>query len=99
MTMKDRPLHDRVLVRREEEEEKTAGGILLTGTAKEKSNKGVVVAVGPGRVLDNGQVVPVSVKAGDRVRFASYAGSQSFKEGKDELIFISDSEIYSVIGK
>jgi chaperonin GroES len=95
--MKDRPLHDRVLVRREEEEEKTAGGILLAGTAREKSNKGVVLAVGPGRVLDNGQVLPVSVKVGDRVVFASYAGSQTIKDGNDELIFMSENEIYGVI--
>jgi len=95
--MKERPLHDRVLVRREEEEEKTAGGILLASAAREKSNKGKVVAVGPGRVLDNGQVVPVSVKVGDLVRFSSYAGSQSFKEGNDEFIFISESDIFSVI--
>ena len=97
--MKIRPLHDRVLVRREEEEEKTAGGILLTGTAKEKSNKGTVVAVGTGRVLDNGQVLPVSVKVGDRVVFASYAGSQTVKDGSDELIFMSENEIYGVITK
>lgn len=97
--MKIRPLNDRVLVRREQEEEKSAGGILLTGTAKEKSNKGTIVAVGTGRVLDNGQVVPVSVKVGDRVVFASYAGSQTVKDGDDELIFMSESEIYGVITK
>jgi chaperonin GroES len=97
--MKIRPLHDRVLVRREEEEEKTAGGILLASSAREKSNQGKVVAVGTGRVLDNGQVVPVSVKVGDRVVFASYAGSQTIKDGKDELIFMSDSEIYGVISE
>jgi len=95
--MKIRPLHDRVLVRREEEEEKTAGGILLASSAREKSNQGKVVAVGTGRVLDNGQVVPVSVKVGDRVVFASYAGSQIVKDGKDELIFMTESEIYGVI--
>jgi len=97
--MKIRPLHDRVLVRREEEEEKSSGGILLTGSAREKSNKGVVVAVGTGRVLDSGQVLPVSVKVGDRVVFASYAGSQTVKDGEDELIFMSESEIYGVITK
>ena len=97
--MKIRPLNDRVLVRREEEEEKSSGGILLTGTAKEKSNKGTVVAVGPGRTTDDGKVIPVSVKVGDRVVFASYAGSQTVKDGSDELIFMSESEIYGVIGK
>jgi len=95
--MKIRPLHDRVLVRREEEEEKSSGGILLTGAAREKSNKGKVVAVGTGRILDNGTVVPVAVKVGDRVVFASYAGSQTIKDGNNELIFMSDSEIYGVI--
>jgi chaperonin GroES len=95
--MKIRPLNDRVLVRREEEEEKTAGGILLAGSAREKSNKGKVIAVGTGRVLENGSIVPVSVKVGDRVVFASYAGSQTIKDGKDELIFMSENEIYGVI--
>lgn len=97
--MKIRPLNDRVLVRREEEEEKSAGGILLTGSAREKSNQGTVVAVGTGRVLDNGDVLPVSVKVGDRVIFASYAGSQTVNDGDDELVFMSESEIYGVIGK
>jgi len=97
--MKIRPLHDRVLVRREEEEEKTAGGILLAGASREKSNKGTVVAVGTGRVLENGQVLPVSVKVGDRVVFANYAGSQTVKDGTDELIFMSENEIYGVITK
>lgn len=97
--MKIRPLNDRVLVRREEEEEKSSGGILLTGTAREKSNKGTVVAVGPGRTTDDGKVIPVNVKVGDRVVFASYAGSQTVKDGNDELIFMSESEIYGVIGK
>jgi len=95
--MKIRPLHDRVLVRREEEEEKTAGGILLAATSREKSNKGKVIAVGTGRVLDNGTVVPVAVKVGDRVVFASYAGSQTIKDGNDELIFMSENEIYGVV--
>ena len=97
--MKIRPLNDRVLVRREEEEEISSGGILLTGTAREKSNKGTVVAVGPGRTTDDGKVIPVNVKVGDRVVFASYAGSQTVKDGNDELIFMSESEIYGVIGK
>ncbi|MCB1614532.1 MAG: co-chaperone GroES [Pseudomonadales bacterium] len=95
--MKIRPLHDRVVVRREAEEEKSAGGILLTGSAKEKPNKGEVVAVGSGRVLDNGSVNPMSVKVGDKVVFASYAGSQTIKDGDDELIVMSESEIFGVI--
>lgn len=97
--MKIRPLNDRVLVRREEEEEKSSGGILLTGAAREKSNKGTVVAVGPGRTTDDGKVIPVNLKVGDKVVFASYAGSQTVKDGKDELIFMGENEIYGVIGK
>jgi len=67
--MKIRPLHDRVIVRREEEEQKTAGGILLPGSAQEKPNQGEVIAVGSGRVLDSGELRPVDVKIGDIVVF------------------------------
>ena len=67
--MKIRPLHDRVIVRREEEEQKTAGGILLPGSAQEKPNQGEVIAVGSGRILDSGELRPVDVKIGDIVVF------------------------------
>ena len=73
--MKIRPLHDRVIVRREEEEQTTAGGILLPGSAQEKPNQGEVVAVGSGRILDNGEVRAVDVKVGDTVVFGQYAGN------------------------
>ena len=73
--MKIRPLHDRVIVRREEEEQTTAGGILLPGSAQEKPNQGEVVAVGSGRVLDNGDLRAVDVKIGDTVVFGQYAGN------------------------
>ena len=73
--MKIRPLHDRVIVRREEEEQKTAGGILLPGSAQEQPNQGEVVAVGSGRILDNGDVRPIDVKVGDTVVFGQYAGN------------------------
>ena len=73
--MKIRPLHDRVIVRREEEEANTAGGILLPGSAQEKPNQGEVVAVGSGRILDNGDVRAVDVKVGDTVVFGKYAGT------------------------
>ncbi|MAT51846.1 MAG: co-chaperone GroES [Porticoccaceae bacterium] len=95
--MKIRPLHDRVVVRRKEEEEKTAGGILLPGSAKEKPNQGEVVAVGPGKALESGEVRPLAVKVGDTVVFGRYADSNTLKEDGDELIIMSESDIYGVI--
>lgn len=95
--MKIRPLHDRVVVRRKAEEEKTAGGILLPGSAKEKPNQGEVVAVGPGKTLDNGEVRPAAVKVGDKVIFGRYADSNTIKEDGEELIIMSESDIYGVI--
>jgi len=95
--MKIRPLHDRVVVRRKEEEEKTAGGIVLPGSAKEKPNQGVVVAVGSGRILDNGDTRPVDVKKGDLVVFGKYAGSDTLEVDGEELIILSESDIKAVI--
>ena len=95
--MKIRPLHDRVVIRREEKEEKSAGGIVLASTAREKPNKGEVIAVGPGKALDNGQVRALQVKVGDKVVFASYAGSQTLKDGDEEFIIMSESEILGVL--
>ncbi len=95
--MKIRPLNDRVVVRRSEEEEKSAGGIILTGSAKEKPNQGEVVAVGPGKTLDNGQVKAVSVKPGDKVVFGRYADSNTLRDGDEELIIMNESDIYGVI--
>jgi chaperonin GroES len=95
--MKIRPLHDRVVVRREAEEEKTAGGILLPGSAQEKPNQGVVVAVGSGRVLDNGDVRPVDVKEGDIVVFGKYAGSDTIEVDGEELVILSESDIKAVV--
>ena len=95
--MKIRPLHDRVLVRREEEEEKTAGGILLPGSAKEKPNQGKVIAVGSGRVLDNGEVRPVDVKVGDKVVFGKYAGSDTIEVDGEELVILNESDIKAVV--
>lgn len=94
--MKIRPLHDRVVVRRKEEETKTAGGIVLPGKAAEKPSQGEVVAVGNGRVLENGEVRPVSVKVGDIVVFGQYAGSTVKLDGEEYLI-MSESEIFGVI--
>ena len=95
--MKIRPLHDRVVVRRKEEEEKTAGGIVLPGSAKEKPNQGEVVAIGSGRVLDNGETRPVDVKVGDVVVFGKYAGSDTITVDGEELIILGESDIKAVI--
>ena len=95
--MKIRPLHDRVIVRREEEEQTTAGGILLPGSAQEKPNQGEVVAVGSGRILDNGEVRAVDVKVGDIVVFGQYAGNDKIDVDGEELIILSESDIKAVI--
>lgn len=95
--MKIRPLNDRVVVRRSEEEAKSAGGIILTGSAKEKPNQGEVVAVGPGKTLDNGEVKAVALKVGDKVLFGRYADSNTFNDGDDELIIMNESDIYGVL--
>lgn len=95
--MKIRPLHDRVIVRREEEEQKTAGGILLPGSAQEKPNRGEVVAVGSGRVLDNGDTRAVDVKVGDVVVFGQYAGNDTIDVEGEELIILSESDIKAVV--
>lgn len=94
--MKIRPLHDRVVVRRKEQEEKTAGGIVLPGSAKEKPSQGEVLAVGNGRILDNGEVKPLDVKVGDTVVFGQYAGSTVKIEG-EELLIMTESDIFGVI--
>lgn len=96
--MKIRPLNDRVVVRRKEEEEKTAGGILLPGSAKEKPNQGEVMAVGPGKLLENGEVRPLSLKVGDSVLFGQYSGNNVKIDGQ-ELIILTEGEIFGVIEK
>ncbi len=94
--MKIRPLQDRVVVKRKEEETKTAGGIMLPGSAAEKPSQGVVMAVGPGRALDNGTVRKVDLKVGDKVLFGKYA-SNTVKIGDEELLILGESEIYGVL--
>ncbi len=94
--MKIRPLHDRVVVRRKEEETKSAGGIVLPGKAAEKPSQGEVLAVGEGRILDNGDVRPVGVKVGDTVVFGQYAGNTVKIDG-EELLIMGESEIYGVL--
>jgi chaperonin GroES len=95
--MKIRPLYDRVVVRRKEEEETSAGGILLPGSAQEKPNQGEVVAVGEGKVLDNGDLRPLAVKVGDTVVFGQYAGGNTIEVGGEELIIMGESEIYGIV--
>ena len=94
--MKLRPLHDRVIVERLEEEEKTGGGIIIPDTAKEKPQQGRVIAVGKGKVLENGQVIPLTVKAGDRVLFGKYAGTEIKIDGDEHLIMRED-DILAII--
>ncbi len=88
--MKVRPLHDRIIVQRMEEEEKTAGGIIIPDTAKEKPQQGKVVSVGNGKRLENGEVVPMQIKAGDRVLFSKYSGTEIKIEGEELLIMRED---------
>ena len=95
--MKIRHLHDRVVVRRKEEQETSAGGILLPGSAKEKPSQGEVIAVGSGRILDNGETRPVDVKVGDTVVFGKYAGSDTIEVDGEELIILSESDIKAVV--
>jgi chaperonin GroES len=95
--MNIRPLYDRVVVRRKEEVTKTAGGIVLPGSAKEKPNQGEIVAVGEGKVLENGDLRPLAVKVGDKVVFGQYAGSNTIDVDGEELIIMGESEIYGII--
>lgn len=95
--MNIRPLHDRVVVRRKEEEQTTAGGILLPGSAAEKPNQGEVVAVGAGRVTNDGKVIEMAVKVGDTVVFGKYSGSNTININGEELLILNESEIYGII--
>jgi len=95
--MNIRPLHDRVIVKRLEEETKSAGGIVLTGSAAEKSTRGEVVAVGNGRVLDSGEVRALEVKASDTVLFGSYVEKTEKIEGQEYLIMREDN-ILGIVG-
>lgn len=94
--MKLKPLHDHVVIRPLEAEDKTPGGIVLPDTAKEKSTRGEVVAVGSGKLLPNGRVIPLAVKEGDKVIYSKYAGSEVKVDGK-ELKIVQESEILAVI--
>ena len=88
--MKIRPLHDRILVKRIDEEEKTSGGIIIPDTAKEKPQEGRVVAVGNGKVAEDGSVTPLDVKKGDKILFSKYSGSEVNLDGAEHLIMRED---------
>jgi chaperonin GroES len=90
-----RPLHDRLLVRRMKEDEKTAGGIIIPDTAKEKPQRGEVVAAGSGRITDDGKTRPLEVKKGDKVLFSKYAGTD-LKLGTEEFLMITESDVLGI---
>ncbi len=94
--MKFRPLHDRVVVRRIEAEEKTAGGIIIPDTAKEKPQEGEVVAAGPGARNEQGQLVALEVKAGDRILFGKWSGTEVKLDG-EELLIMKESDIMGIV--
>ena len=94
--MKIKPLHDRVLVRRIEQDQKTAGGIIIPDTAQEKPQEGEVVAAGSGARSEDGKLVPLDVKAGDRILFGKWSGSEVKVDG-EELLIMKESDIMGVI--
>lgn len=96
VSMNIRPLHDRVIVRRLEEERKSAGGIVIPDTAKEKPVQGEIVAVGKGKILENGEVRPLDVKVGDKVLFGKYAGTE-VKVGNEELLVMREEDVVAII--
>lgn len=91
-----RPLHDRILVRRMAEEEKTAGGLFIPDTAKEKPQRGEIVATGKGRVMEDGKVLPLEVKSGDKILFSKYAGTE-LKIGNDEFLMMREEDVLGVL--
>ncbi len=94
--MNIKPLHDKVLIKRVDEENKTAGGIIIPDTAKEKPSEGVVEAVGNGFRADDGKIVPMTVKAGDRVLFGKWAGTEIKVDGETHLI-VKESDILAIV--
>ena len=94
--MKFRPLHDRVLVRRIEQQEKTAGGIIIPDTAKEKPQEGEVIAAGSGTKTEDGKLLPLDVKAGDRILFGKWSGTEVRVDGED-LLIMKESDILGII--
>ena len=94
--MKFRPLHDRVLVRRIEQEEKTAGGIIIPDTAKEKPMEGEVTAIGTGTRLEDGKIIPLDVKVGDRILFGKWSGTEIKFDG-EEFLVMKESDIMGIV--
>ena len=94
--MKFRPLHDRVVVRRVESEARTAGGIIIPDTAKEKPQEGEIIAVGPGARDESGKLVPLDVKAGDRILFGKWSGTEVKIDG-EELLIMKESDVMGVV--
>ncbi|QTM69106.1 co-chaperone GroES [Buchnera aphidicola (Hormaphis cornu)] len=95
--MRIRPLHDRVIVKRNEVESKSAGGIVLTGTAAGKSTRGTVIAVGNGRILDNGKIKSLDVKKGDVVIFNEGYGAKTEKIDNEEVLILNESDILAIV--
>lgn len=95
--MSIRPLHDRLIVKRNEQETTSAGGIVLTGSAAEKSTRGEVIAVGNGRILENGEVRPLDVKVGDTVIFSEGYGVKTEKLDGEEVLIMSESDILAIV--
>lgn len=95
--MSIRPLHDRVIIKRKEIESKSAGGIVLTGSAAEKSTRGEVIAVGNGRVLENGEVRALDVKVGDQIIFSEGYGLKTEKIDGEEVLILSESDILAIV--
>ncbi len=95
--MKIRPLHDRVIIKRIEVEAKSAGGIVLTGSAAQKSTRGEVLAVGTGRILDNGEVKPLAVKVGDKVIFNEGYNVKTEKLDGQEVLILSETDILAIV--
>ena len=96
--MKIRPIHDRVIVKREDEERKSPGGIVIPDTAAEKPIRGKIVAVGKGKILENGNVRPLDLKVGDKILFGKYGGTEVKVDG-DELLVMREEDVMAVIEK
>ncbi len=96
MELNVRPLHDRILVRRTKEDDTTSGGIIIPETAKEKPQRGEVVATGKGRVTEDGKVLPLEVKSGDKVLFSKYAGTDLKLNGQ-EYLMITESDVLGIL--
>jgi chaperonin GroES len=94
--MNIKPLHDRIVVKRLEQEEVSSGGIIIPGSAQEKPMRGEIRATGPGKMLDNGELSPLSVSAGDKVLFGKYSGTE-FKLGDEELVVMREEDVLAIL--